>query len=110
MTKKISKKQWEKENNVLWSCSKHGKETYFNIKQQEKERGMKSFVYVWFHDADGRQEKMWVRIRSGSQTIGFGTLNNIPIVLKNIKVNDPVHYRTDRSGITRPVSKENTDA
>ena len=110
MTKKISKKQWEKENNVLWSCSKHGKETYFNIKQMEKKRGMKSFVYVWFHDAEGRQEKMWVRIRSGSQTIGFGTLDNVPIHLKNIKLNDPVHYRTDRRGITRPVHKENADA
>ena len=48
MTKKIKDKQWEKEHNMRWSCSKHGKETYFNIKKQEKERGMKSFVYVWF--------------------------------------------------------------
>ena len=68
---------------------------------------MKSYVYVWFQDSEGRQEKMWVRIRSGSQQAGFGTLDNMPLVLKNIKLNDTVYYRTGRNGITKPISKEN---
>ena len=32
--------KWEEDNNVTWSCPKHGKETYFAIKQLEKQRKM----------------------------------------------------------------------
>ena len=105
MKKKIT--QWEKDHNMIWSCAKHGKKTYFTIKEMEKKRNMKSYVYVWFQYSEGRQEKMWVRIRSGSQQAGFGTLDNMPLVLKNIKLNDTVYYRTGRNGITKPISKEN---
>ena len=105
MTKLNKVQKDELKHNVLWSCSKHGKQTYFNIKQQEKKRGMRSFVYVWFFDAHGRQEKMWVKIRSGSQHAGFGTINNAPVVLTHLKLNDPVYYRTDRYGITKQIQK-----
>ena len=110
MTKLNKTQKEELKHNVVFSCSKHGKETYFNIKKLEKKRTMRSFVYVWFFDAHGRQEKMWVRIRSGSQRAGFGTLDNAPVLLTHLKLNDPVHFRTDRYGITKPITKENSHA
>ena len=46
-------------DNVIFTCKKHGKETYFKIKKLEKMRKMREYVYVWF-DVDGLTEKMWV--------------------------------------------------
>ena len=44
--------KWEENNNVAWSCPKHGKQTYFNIKKLERQRKMREYVYVWFHDEE----------------------------------------------------------
>jgi len=93
-------------NNIVWTCKKHGKETYFEIKESEKQKNMKNFVYVWFKDKEGRSEKMWVRIRSGTQHRGFGTLDNVPVILKEWKVGDTLFFQTGRNKITVPVSKE----
>ena len=38
-------------DNVLFTCKKHGKETYFKIKKLEKMRKMREYVYVFTHQA-----------------------------------------------------------
>ena len=93
----------EKESNVVYTCKKHGKETYFKIKEAEKT--LKDFVYVWFKEGNV-SEKMWVKVRSGTQRIGFGTVDNEPRHLKNWKRMDTLFFETGRDRITRPVMKE----
>lgn len=91
----------EPKENMVYTCKEHGKETYFKIKKQEAEKAFKDFVYVWFKEGEV-SEKMWVRIRSGTQRRGFGTVANEVIHLKNWKLNDTLFYETGRDRITRP--------
>jgi uncharacterized protein YegJ (DUF2314 family) len=100
MTKK------EDDKNIVFSCTEHGKETYFKIKSQEKELPFSNFVYVWFTEKvceEDLVEKMWVQITDGTQKSGVGKLNNIPTLLENKKLGDKVVYHTDPDGITREV-------
>jgi hypothetical protein len=55
-------KQWEAQENMVWSCEEHGAETYFQIKNLERKKSMREFVYVWFKQKK-KNEKMWVRIK-----------------------------------------------
>ncbi len=89
----------EDKGNIVYSCPDHGKETYFKIKQLERQVNMRDYVYVWFkHRA--RSEKMWVRITKGSRLKGEGTLDNVPQILTKLKLRDVVKFRTDEEGIT----------
>ena len=88
-----------KESNIVYSCPKHGKETYFSIKKLEQMRKMRDYVYVWFKHRN-RSEKMWVRITSGSRLKGQGTLDNEPTILTHLKLRDIVKFKTDEEGIT----------
>jgi len=88
-----------KESNIVYSCPKHGKETYFSIKKLEQMRKMRDYVYVWFKHRN-RSEKMWVRITSGSRLKGQGTLDNEPTILTHLKLRDIVKFKTDVEGIT----------
>jgi len=96
----------EPNENIVYTCKEHGKKTYFKIKKQELLKEFKDFVYVWFKEGNV-SEKMWVKIRSGTQHRGFGTLNNDPRHLKNWKYNDVLFFETGRDRITRPVIKNN---
>ena len=89
----------EEKDNVVYSCPHHGKETYFKIKQLERQVNMRDYVYVWFKQR-GRSEKMWVRITKGSRLKGEGTLDNVPQILTKLKLRDIVKFRTDEEGIT----------
>ena len=51
----------EERDNIVYTCPKHGKETYFNIKKLERMPKMRDYVYVWFKHKK-QSEKMWVRI------------------------------------------------
>jgi len=92
--------KWEEENNVAWSCPSHGKETYFKIKKLESMPKMREYVYVWFHDEEFGDEKMWVRITSGDRSRGQGVLDNQPVKLMHYKLRDIVKFKTDDDGIT----------
>ena len=92
--------KWEEDNNVEWSCPEHGKETYFRIKQLEKQRKMREYVYVWFKDEEFGDEKMWVRITSGSRARGQGVLDNQPVKLLFYSLGDIIKFKTDDDGIT----------
>ena len=94
----------EPKENIIYTCKEHGKETYFKIKSLEVQEDFKNFVYVWFKEGKV-SEKMWVKIRSGTQRRGFGTINNEATLLKNWKLNDVLFYETGRDRITRPVKK-----
>lgn len=100
MTNKLSEEaQWEKDNNIAWSCPEHGKQTYFNVKKLEKHRKMRDYVYVWFQDKELGDEKMWVRITQGSRSKGQGRLDNQPVKLSYLKLGDIVKFKTDADGI-----------
>ena len=86
-------------DNVIFTCKKHGKETYFKIKKLEKMRKMREYVYVWFN-VDGLTEKMWVRIISGDRQKGMGKLDNVPSILEHLKLGDLIRFKTDKEGIT----------
>tara|TARA_R100000908_G_scaffold45893_2_gene22353 strand:+ start:188 stop:466 length:279 start_codon:yes stop_codon:yes gene_type:complete len=86
-------------DNVIFSCPDHGKETYFKIKELERQIKMKGFVYVWFTHR-GHNEKMWVRITKGSRIKGEGLLDNVPQVLTKLQLRDHVKFKTDVEGIT----------
>ena len=88
-----------KESNIVYSCPKHGKETYFSIKKLEQMRKMRDYVYVWFKHKN-RSEKMWVRITKGSRLKGHGTLDNVPKILTQLKLFDKIKFKTDEEGIT----------
>jgi hypothetical protein len=88
---------WNKENTIVTPPS-DGKETYFRIKEQEKD--FKDSVYVWFTN-HLQVENMWVRIQSGNQKEGSGALGNAPSILTNYKLGELIHYRTDKDGVTR---------
>ena len=87
------------EGNVVFSCPEHGKEIYFQIKELERKRSMRDYVYVWFRYRD-EDEKMWVRITKGSRLKGEGVLDNVPRILTNLQLRQPVKFRTDVEGIT----------
>ena len=89
----------EEKDNVLYSCTDHGKETYFKIKELERQVNMRDYVYVWFKQR-GRSEKMWVRITKGSRLKGEGLLDNVPQILTKFKLRDIVKFKTDQEGIT----------
>lgn len=89
----------EDKSNIVYTCPKHGKDTYFSIKKLERSRKMREFVYVWFKDKK-QSEKMWVRITQGSRVKGQGTLDNQPQVLTYYKHGDIVKFYTDQEGIT----------
>ena len=88
-------------NNIVYSCPEHGKDTYFSIKKMEKNRKMRDYVYVWFKHK-GVSEKMWVRIRKGTQDKGQGTLDNVPKHLTKYRLGDLIKFYTDKEGITWP--------
>ena len=92
--------KWEESQNVMWSCPEHGKETYFNIKKLERQRKMREYVYVWFHDDEDGDEKMWVRITNGTRSRGQGVLDNQPVKLSYLKLGDIIRFKTDDDGIT----------
>ena len=89
----------EAKGNVVYTCSEHGKETYFRIKALERQRNMQDYVYVWFKKR-GQSEKMWVRITKGSRLKGVGTLDNVPKILTQLKLFDKIKFKTDEEGIT----------
>jgi len=89
----------EEKDNIVYSCPHHGKETYFKIKQLERQVNMRDYVYVWFKYRSAA-EKMWVRITKGSRLKGEGTLDNVPQILTKLKLRDIVKFRTDQEGIT----------
>ena len=89
----------QKDDNIVYSCPKHGKQTYFQIKRLEQMRKMRDYVYVWFKHKN-KSEKMWVRITSGSRLKGQGTLDNQPTILTHLKLRDIVKFKTDVEGIT----------
>ena len=95
MTKK------EKEANIVCSCSDCGDKLYFKIKEMElKDR---DHVYVRFKRGS-IVEKMWVRIHSGDQKGGSGTLANAPSLLDDyLQYKDPINYSTGDDCITREV-------
>ncbi len=66
----------------------------------EKQRKMREYVYVWFKDEEFGDEKMWVRITSGSRARGQGVLDNQPIKLLFYKLGDIIKFKTDDDGIT----------
>ena len=92
-------KQWELQDNMVWSCEEHGSDTYFQIKNLERKKNMREFVYVWFKQKK-KNEKMWVRIKDGNQIAGTGTLDNVPLVLTNVKLGDLIRFSTGDAGIT----------
>jgi len=89
----------EPEDNVVYTCPEHGKETYFRIKALERQRKMQDYVYVWFKHRN-HSEKMWVRITKGSRLKGEGTLDNVPKVLTKLQHRQMVKFKTDVEGIT----------
>jgi uncharacterized protein YegJ (DUF2314 family) len=89
----------EEAGNIAYSCPKHGKDTYFKIKQLERQIKMRDYVYVWFKH-NGYSEKMWVRITKGSRLKGEGLLDNEPQILTKLKIRDHVKFKTDVEGIT----------
>ena len=94
----------EPSSNLVYTCKEHGKETYFKIKKQERLKDFKDLVYVWFKE-NNVSEKMWVRVRSGTQRRGFGTIANEPVHLKNWKHMDTLFFETGRDKVTRPIEK-----
>ena len=89
----------EEKDNVVYSCAEHSMETYFKVKQFEKSPEAKEFVYVRFKGND-RFESMWVKILKGTQLQGYGELNNIPVIITDMKLGDIVHFKTDKEGVT----------
>ena len=89
----------EEQNNVVYSCVKHGMETYFTVKEFEKKPEAKDYVYVRFKDGE-QVESMWVKIHDGTQQHGHGELNNIPVKLLDRKLGETIHYTTDKEGVT----------
>lgn len=87
----------KEKDNIIFTCTKHGKETYFNIKRQEA-LVPDEFVYVWFR-MKGQNEKMWVKITEGDRREGVGKLNNVP-VLVGLDFGDIVKFKTNEEGIT----------
>jgi len=94
-------KQLEQEgdDNILYSCPEHGKQTYFKIKALERQPKMHEYVYVWFKHRN-RSEKMWVRITKGSRLKGEGILDNVPKILTKLTHRQMVKFKTDVEGIT----------
>ena len=89
----------EEAGNIVYTCKEYGKETYFKIKQLERQMKMRDYVYVWFNHR-GHSEKMWVRITKGSKLKGQGILDNVPNILTKLKLGDIVKFTTDLEGIT----------
>ena len=89
----------EAKGNVVYTCSEHGKETYFRINALERQRNMQDYVYVWFKKR-GQSEKMWLRITKGSRLQGVGTLDNVPKILSQLKRRDKVKFKNDEEGMT----------
>ena len=99
MESEEAKGNLEPEDNVVYSCPEHGKETYFKIKALERTRNMSEYVYVWFKYRK-KAEKMWVRITKGSRLKGEGVLDNEPRILQHLKLHQLVKFKTDVEGIT----------
>ena len=94
------------QGNTIFTCKKHGKESYFSIKKFEKHpRWAKRMVYVWFKDAKRGDEKMWCRILKGDLKNGIGILDNEPFNQIQYKLGDKFKYKTDAEGITWKVAK-----
>ena len=94
-----------KKSNVILSCEKHSKDTYFSIKKLEKSRWGRSRVYVWFKDKLRGDEKMWCRIIKGDRKQGIGALDNQPHNQIQFNVGDKFRFQTDSEGITWKVRK-----
>lgn len=92
-------RETEEQDNIVYTCPDHGKETYFKIKQLERQHKMSGYVYVWFKHR-GYSEKMWVKITKGTRIKGEGTLDNVPQILIKMKLRDVVKFFTDEEGIT----------
>ena len=93
------KQTHEDPNNVIFTCSDCGKDTYFAIKALEKKRKMKDYVYVWFKHKSN-SEKMLVKILKGSRLKGEGKIDNVPQILTKLKLHQLVKFKTDVEGIT----------
>tara|TARA_Y100000114_G_scaffold133974_1_gene133766 strand:+ start:193 stop:489 length:297 start_codon:yes stop_codon:yes gene_type:complete len=93
------KQTHEDPDNVIFTCSDCGKDTYFAIKALEKKRKMKDYVYVWFKHKSN-SEKMWVKILKGSRLKGEGKIDNVPQILTKLKLHQLVKFKTDVEGIT----------
>jgi len=90
----------EKDNNIILSCSEHGKEQYFKIQKQGAKRNS-DCTYVWFENLSGGVERMWVKVIKGNKQKGSGVLVNSPIKLRDLKPGDYVSYITNKDKITR---------
>ena len=93
------KQTHEDPDNVIFTCSDCGKDTYFAIKALEKKRKMKDYVYVWFKHKSN-SEKMLVKILKGSRLKGEGKIDNVPQILTKLKLHQLVKFKTDVEGIT----------
>jgi len=89
----------EEANNIVYTCSEHSMDMYFQVKQFEKRPEAKDYVYVRFADGD-QVESMWVKILQGTQQRGHGKLDNIPVKLVDRQLGDTINYKTDKEGVT----------
>ena len=87
----------EKDNNIILSCSEHGKEQYFKI--QKLGSVDPTQTYVWFEDKNNGVERMWVKVVTGNKQKGSGVLMNSPIKLRNLKQGDYVKYKKQKDNI-----------
>ena len=104
ITKKELLKQ-AKKGNIIFSCEKHGKDSYFSIKKLEKSRWGRSRVFVWFKDKLRGDEKLWCRIIKGDRKKGIGSLDNEPFKQIQHRVGEKFRFKTDDEGITWKVGK-----
>ena len=87
----------EKDNNIVVSCSKHGKEQYFKIQKLGSVEPTQT--YVWFEDKNNGVERMWVKVVKGNKESGSGVLINTPIKLIKLKHGDYVKYKKQEDNI-----------
>ena len=88
----------EKGNNIIFSCTKHGKEQYFKIRKLG-EKSNPGCAYVWFEHESYGVERMWVKTIKGDRKKGSGVLINTPIKMKALKHGDFVEYKTNKDNI-----------
>ena len=84
----MTKETQEDKSNLLFTCPKHGKESYFSIKKFEKHpRWAKQMVYVWFKDDERGDERLRQRLEAQREQSALSRW------LRSI---EGAHNRTDR--------------
>ena len=95
-----------KDSNVLYTCEDCGDEVYFRIKNNEQVPN--NFIYCYFppitlKDGTELREKMWVKIKGGDRTEGWGFVENKSVHPNQIKLGESLHFKTDEQDVTRIV-------